>query len=95
MFVSEEAAAKLARRGITTYDVEQLSKNGALSKRNPRPRMSGSRLLIGPTHGGRILTVVVEPELVDKGALARANRVGRQRRRADVLPSREVKPWRA
>lgn len=68
MFVSEAAAAKLARRGITAYDVEQLPKNGALSKRNPRPRMSGSRFLIGPTQGGRILTVVVEPEPVDKGA---------------------------
>lgn len=68
MFVSDEVTAKLARRGIRTYEVEQLPKNGALSRRNPHPRTFGSRFLIGPTHGGRILTVVVEPERTDEGA---------------------------
>ena len=35
---------------------------------NPRPRAEGSVLMIGPTHGGRILTVVLNPERIDPGA---------------------------
>jgi len=34
---------------------------------NPRPRV-GVSVLIGPTHGGRILTVVLNPERADPGA---------------------------
>ncbi len=29
---------------------------------NPRPRVDGSILMIGPTHGGRIVTVVLNPD---------------------------------
>jgi len=58
--------AKLARRGIDPHEVVQLRANGAVSKRNPHPRVAGSRLLIGPTDGGRLLTVVLERDGTDQ-----------------------------
>jgi hypothetical protein len=66
MILSAPVAAKLARRGIDPDEVQQLPANGAQSKPNPRPRVPGSRFLIGPTNGGRMLTVVVEPERADE-----------------------------
>lgn len=64
---SETALMKLARRGIALGEVEQLPRNGAIGMRNPRPRVPGSRMLIGPTDGGRLLTVVIEPDHADDG----------------------------
>lgn len=66
MIFSATVAAKLARRGIDPDEVGQLPANGAQSARNPRPRALGSRFLIGPTNGGRMLTVVLEPERMDE-----------------------------
>jgi hypothetical protein len=63
--ISEAALAKLARRGITPRNLRQLPGNGVVGTRNPRGRMPGSRLLIGATDGGRLLTVVVEPDPTD------------------------------
>ena len=34
---------------------------------NPNPRADSSRWLIGPTRGGRFLTVVVDPDATDHG----------------------------
>lgn len=65
MIFTAPVMAKLARRGISFDEVEQLPANGARSKRNPHPRTLGSRFLIGPTNGGRILTVVLEPDRTD------------------------------
>jgi hypothetical protein len=67
LLIGPWAATKLARRGIDPKEVEQLPANGARGARNPRPRRPGSRFLIGPTNGGRMLTVVVEPEPADDG----------------------------
>lgn len=36
--------------------------------RNPRPQAEGSVLLIGPTNGGRVLTVVLNPDRLDESA---------------------------
>ena len=66
MVLSSRGAAKLGRRGIAPREVIQLQANGAVTKRNPRPRAPGSRLLIGPTDGGRLLTVVVERDQTDE-----------------------------
>lgn len=55
--------------------------------RNARPRVAGSVLMIGPTHGGRLLTIVMNPEPHDAGAWhvrtawdASAAQIGRYRR---------------
>jgi hypothetical protein len=66
MILSSHVAAKLSRRGIAPKEVVQLRANGAVTTRNPRPRAPGSRLLIGPTDGGRLLTVVIERDQTDE-----------------------------
>jgi hypothetical protein len=48
--------------------VRQVSDGDRIVIRNPRPRVDGSVLLIGPTYGGRILTVVLNPDSLDSGA---------------------------
>jgi hypothetical protein len=65
---SETTVAKLAGRGITPEEVRQVNDGDRIAIRNPRPRVEGSALMIGPTHGGRILTVVLNPEPADAGA---------------------------
>lgn len=65
MLFSERAIAKLVRRGIDPKVIQQLPGNGILGMPNPRPRVPESRLLIGPTNGGRMLTVVVDSEPAD------------------------------
>jgi len=55
------AVEKLGARSISAADVVQLVANRAIVAANPRPRVPGSRWLIGPTDGGRLLTVVIEP----------------------------------
>ena len=56
---------KLAAHGITVDEVRQVNDGDRIAVRNPRPRVAGSILLIGPTHGGRILTIVLNPEPLD------------------------------
>lgn len=68
LLFSEPTVAKLARHAITPEEVRQVSDGDRIVIRNPRPRVKGSVLMIGPTHGGRILTVVLNPEPVDSGA---------------------------
>jgi hypothetical protein len=65
---SETTVAKLAGHGITPEEVRQVNDGDRIVIRNPRPRVEGSVLMIGPTHGGRILTVVLNPEPADAGA---------------------------
>ena len=62
---NEAGLDKLARRRIRASEVEQLPRNGAVAVRNPHPRVAGSRLLIGATDGGRLLTIVVDPDAAD------------------------------
>lgn len=50
--------AHLARHGITPVEAEQVHLNGGMFV--PNRRRSGDWLLIGPTDGGRVLTLVLE-----------------------------------
>jgi uncharacterized DUF497 family protein len=59
---------KLAAHGITPEEVRQVNDGDRIVIRNPRPRVEGSVLMIGPTHGGRVLTVVLNPEPLDPDA---------------------------
>jgi len=61
LLVTEAALGKLARRGISAEEAEQLLHNDHVTVRNPRASDPGSRrLLIGRTDGGRSLTLVIE-----------------------------------
>ena len=66
LVIDDSTALKLGRRAISQHEVHELRRNGAIALRNPRPRVEGSRLLVGPTDGGRLLTVVIEPDLLDE-----------------------------
>jgi hypothetical protein len=79
LLFSETTLEKVARHGDLPDQVRQVNDGDRIVIRNPRPRVEGSVLMIGPTHGGRILTVVLNPERLDAGAWACANRVGRER----------------
>ncbi len=68
LLFSETTIAKLAIHGITPEEVRQLTEGNRLVIRNPRPRVDGSVLMIGPTRGGRVLTVVLNPEPADAGS---------------------------
>jgi hypothetical protein len=68
LLLNDVALEKLARRGIDQQEVDQLRANGPLVARNPHPRVRGSRFLVGPTDGGRLLTLVVDPHASDEGA---------------------------
>ena len=68
LLFSETTVAKLAAHAITPEEVRQVNDGDRVVIANPRPRVEGSVLMIGPTHGGRILTVVLNPEHVDPGA---------------------------
>jgi hypothetical protein len=68
LLFSERTVAKLAAHAITPEEVRQAAAGDRIVLRNPRPRVAGSVLMIGPTHGGRILTVVLNPEPADDGA---------------------------
>lgn len=67
LLFSEATIAKLSTHAITPHEVRQVSDGDRVVIRNPRPRVTGSVLMIGPTHGGRILTVVLNPEPLDAG----------------------------
>lgn len=68
LIVNAPAERKLAARAISPSEVRQLVSNGALVTRNPHPRVERSRLLIGRTDGGRMLTVVIQPDAADDAA---------------------------
>ncbi len=68
LLFSEATIVKLADHAITPGEVRQVSDGDRIVIGNPRPRVVGSMLMIGPTHGGRILTVVLNPEALDVGA---------------------------
>ncbi len=67
LLVSETTIEKLADHHISAEEVRQVSDGDRIVIRNPRPRVEGSVLMIGPTHGGRVLTVVLNPDPVDDG----------------------------
>ncbi len=67
LLVSETTIEKLADHHISAEEVRQVSDGDRIVIRNPRPRVEGSVLMIGPTHGGRVLTVVLNPDPVDHG----------------------------
>lgn len=68
LLFSETTVAKLAGHAITAEEVRRVSDGDRIVVANPRPRVAGSVLMIGPTHGGRILTVVLNPDPLDAGA---------------------------
>jgi len=68
LLFSETTVEKLADHAITPEEARQVNDGDRIVIRNPRPRVAGSVLMIGPTHGGRILTVVLNPEPMDAGA---------------------------
>jgi hypothetical protein len=59
------ARAKLAARGITTREIEEVVANGPRVRDNPNARMTGSIYAIGPTSSARFLTVVLQPDEAD------------------------------
>jgi hypothetical protein len=62
LLFTESTIAKLAAHAITPEEARQVNDGDRIVIRNPRPRVEGSVLMIGPTHGGRVLTVVLNPE---------------------------------
>ena len=61
LLFSETTVAKLAGHAITPEEVRQVADGDRIVIANPRPRVAGSVLMIGPTHGGRIVTVALGP----------------------------------
>lgn len=68
LLFSETTIDKLAAHAITPEEVRQVGDGDRIVLRNPRPRVDGSVLMMGPTHGGRILTVVLNLDSLDDGA---------------------------
>jgi hypothetical protein len=62
LLATEVAGDKLAARGISTAEIEQVPRNVHRTVRNPREQTESGRrlLLIGETDGGRVLTLVIE-----------------------------------
>jgi hypothetical protein len=56
LLFSEATVAKLPVHAISPEEVRQVNDGDRIVIANPRPRRAGSVLMIGPTHGGRILT---------------------------------------
>lgn len=65
---ADSTVVKLGARRISPEDVRQVNDGNRIVVRNPRPRVDCSVLMISPTHGGRVLTVVLNPEPLDPGA---------------------------
>ena len=61
LLFSETTVAKLAAHAITPEEVRQANDGDRVAIANPRPRVGSSVLMIAPTHGGRILTVLLNP----------------------------------
>lgn len=62
LVINDLAASKLAARGITEPEVEQVVMNGPYVRDNPEPRVPGSQYVIGPTNAARFLTLVLQPD---------------------------------
>jgi len=62
LLVAEVGLEKLAARGITAAEAEQVPRNRHVTVRNPHAggEPNTRRLLIGLTSGGRALTLVIE-----------------------------------
>jgi hypothetical protein len=62
LLVTEVGLEKLAARGITAWEAEQVPRNPHVTVRNPHAggEPNTRRLLIGLTSGGRALTLVIE-----------------------------------
>jgi len=62
LLVTEVGLEKLAARGITAWEAEQVPRNPHVTVRNPHAggQPNTRRLLIGLTSGGRALTLVIE-----------------------------------
>jgi len=67
LLFSELTVDKLAAHSIGPEEVRQVSDGDRIVIVNPRPRVEGSVLMIGPTYGGRVLTVVLDPDKLDDG----------------------------
>jgi len=65
LHLNDLVLAKLAARGIRDNEVEQVLANRPYLAANPHPRVPTSRLLIGPTDGGRLITIVVQPDRLE------------------------------
>lgn len=61
---------KLAAHAITPEEVRQVNDGDRVVIRNPRPRVEGSILMIGPTYGGRVLTIVLNRSTRPHGTFA-------------------------
>ena len=68
LLFSEATIEKLADHAIGPEEIQQVSDGDRVVVANPRPRAERSVLMIGPTHGGRVLTVVLNPEPRNTGA---------------------------
>ena len=62
LVINELASSKLRARGISTIEVDQVVANGPAVGDNPAARVSGSKLVIGPTDAARFLTLIVQPD---------------------------------
>ena len=67
LLFSELTVEKLAAHTIGPEEVRQVNDGARIVIANPRPRVEGSVLMIGPTYGGRVLTVVLNPDALDEG----------------------------
>lgn len=61
LVINDLEASKLAARGITRADVEQVLRNGPAVADNPEPRVLGSKLVVGATDSARFLTLILQP----------------------------------
>ena len=68
LLLTQTTIDKLAAHAISPEEVRQVNDGDRVVIRNPRPRVEGSILMIGPTHGGRVLTVVLNPDPIDPDA---------------------------
>jgi uncharacterized DUF497 family protein len=57
----EQNEEHLGRHGIRPAEERQILSNPHVTTPNPRPEEEGRVLLIGETHGGRVLTVSLAP----------------------------------
>jgi hypothetical protein len=62
LVINDLAIAKLEARGITTFEVEQVIARGPAVGDNPTPRVFGSKMVVGPTDGARLLTLILQPD---------------------------------
>jgi hypothetical protein len=59
------AREKLATRGISTREIEEIIANGPRVRNNPNARVPGSIYAIGPTDSARFLTAVLQPDAAE------------------------------